>query len=226
MKKVIVSYKNIGETPLQALERVRLEEGIRVNVPMTYAGRLDPMAEGVLIILTGNECKKKAEYLGMDKVYEIEVLLGVKTDTQDVLGMINGLNLEKIETDIPKFVGRFDQSYPRYSSKVIAMKELPEEMPIKSVEIYSIEELGEREMLGVEIAGDSIEKILKVDGEFRQKEIIEEWKAFAVEFENASFKIIKLKVKCSSGTYMRTLAEKMGGLAYSIKRVSVGDYRI
>ncbi len=225
MKKVIVSNKNIGETPLQALERVRKEEGISAKVPMTYAGRLDPMAEGVLIILTGEECKKKTEYLVMDKVYEIEVLLGVKTDTQDVLGMINGLNLEKIETDVQKFVGKFDQSYPRYSSKVIAMKEVPEEMPIKQVEIYSIDELSEREMLGVEIAGDSIEKILNVDGEFRQEEIIEEWKAFAVEFENANFKIVRLRVKCSSGTYMRTLAEKMGGLAYSIKRVSVGEFK-
>ncbi len=230
MKKVIISIKNIGETPLECLERVRLEEKIGAKVPMTYAGRLDPMSEGVLIILVGDECKNKEKYLGMNKEYEIEVLFGVKTDTQDVLGIINGLNMEKAgEIDLQKYVGKFEQTYPRYSSKIIAMKEVPKEMPTKAVEIYSIEKLEERELSGIGIAEIAIGKIALVTGDFRQKEIIEEWKAFAEEFGKLDFKIWRLKVKCSSGTYMRTLAERMGkdagvgAIAYSIKRVRVGE---
>ena len=48
---VILVYKNIGETPLEAIERAREEENISTDVPITYAGRLDPMAEGLLLVL-------------------------------------------------------------------------------------------------------------------------------------------------------------------------------
>ncbi len=64
---VIITHKAAGETPLATLERTRIERGIAPNFPMTYAGRLDPLAEGVLILLVGDECKKKDQYLGLDK---------------------------------------------------------------------------------------------------------------------------------------------------------------
>ena len=88
-KKSIIVYKNLGETPLECLERVRSEQGIADDIPMTYAGRLDPMAEGLLIILIGEECKNKEKYLGLDKTYEFKILVGFSTDTYDLLGMIN-----------------------------------------------------------------------------------------------------------------------------------------
>ena len=62
MKEKYFVHKRWGETPLEALERLRAEEGIAADVPMTYAGRLDPAAEGLLIILTGEECKNKDAY--------------------------------------------------------------------------------------------------------------------------------------------------------------------
>lgn len=74
--KVKVIYKNIGETPLEALERFRADHVEYKNEPMTYAGRLDPMASGKLIILIGEECKNKDEYLKLDKEYEVDILLG------------------------------------------------------------------------------------------------------------------------------------------------------
>ena len=92
MEKRVIIYKKVGETPLEALENFRtkrLDEGHVEyrNIPMTYAGRLDPMAEGDLLILIGEECKKKDAYLGLDKEYEVEVLFGIETDTHDVLGI-------------------------------------------------------------------------------------------------------------------------------------------
>ena len=85
---ILYIYKNEGETPLQALDRTRLEHGIEDSVPMTYAGRLDPMAEGLLLILTGEDVHKKDEYNGLSKVYEFTILLGVATDTGDILGKV------------------------------------------------------------------------------------------------------------------------------------------
>jgi tRNA pseudouridine55 synthase len=237
MKKVIKAYKDIGETPLQALTRVRRDEKIPATTPMTYAGRLDPAAEGVLIILIGDECKKKDEYLSADKEYELEVFFGVETDTQDSLGLIKRINIENIqrvpgkknpEINYQKYVGKFNQEYPTYSSKMIALKEFPDEVPTKNVEIYSIKKLGEREVSGQEAGIHALEIVEKIDGDFRQHEIAEEWYAFGQEFLNFPFKVVTLHIECSSGTYMRSLAERIGkdagsgAFAYSIKRTKVG----
>ncbi len=236
MKKVIQANKNIGETPLQALERVRKEEKIDPKTPMTYAGRLDPAAEGVLLLLVGDECKKKEEYLGLDKEYEIEIMFGVETDTQDTLGLIKRININNIqevpgkkdpEINYEKYVGKFKQEYPTYSSKMIALKEFPDEVPTKDVEIYSIKKLGEKTISGQEAGLHALEIIEKVDGDFRQQDIAEEWYAFGQEFINFPFKVVTLAVKCSSGTYMRSLAERIGkdagngAFAYSIKRTAI-----
>jgi len=66
MKKVLTVYKNIGETPLECLERIRSERQELVKERLSYAGRLDPMAEGVMLILVGDENKEREKYLGLD----------------------------------------------------------------------------------------------------------------------------------------------------------------
>jgi tRNA U55 pseudouridine synthase TruB len=71
-------------------------------------------------------------------------------------------------------------------------------------------------------------RIRKVNGDFRQKEIIHIWKKELKTEE--TFFIASFKVKCSSGTYVRGIAqdlgEKMGlpALAYTIKRTKIGKY--
>lgn len=228
-----LTYKNLGETPLECLERTRLEYGKASTIPMTYAGRLDPMAEGLLIILVGEDCKDKDKYLRMDKEYELEVMFGVSTDSYDTLGLIDEVRKESFNAiNLDKYVGKFIQEYPRYSSKIIAMKEVPDEMPTKEVEIYAIEQIGSRAISGQKISDTVIENISKVNGEFRQKEIIEKWKEFGSKNQIVKFMMIKLKVSCSSGTYMRSLAHRIGkdigipSLAYSIKRTRINGYKI
>jgi tRNA pseudouridine(55) synthase len=63
-------------------------DDISVLPPMTYVGRLDPLAEGVLIILEGEEIAHKHLYQDLDKTYECEVVCGVATDSYDQLGCI------------------------------------------------------------------------------------------------------------------------------------------
>ncbi|MDB5238688.1 MAG: ine55, partial [Candidatus Parcubacteria bacterium] len=66
-------------------------------------------------------------------------------------------------------------------------------------------------------------KIAVVRGDFRQEEILKQWDIVLGGSEKI-FDALKLKVKCSSGTYMRSLADRMGkdagtgGFALSIKR--------
>lgn len=256
---VIVACKNVGETPLECLERVRSEliaQGRTdlAGVPMTYAGRLDPMAEGVLLLLVGEECKNKDAYTGLDKVYEVEIFFGVETDTYDVLGLIKGnpKPFSKIEEStlqeiLKKHVGKFEQKYPPYSSKTVDGKALhayaregvlpsDEDMPTKEVEIYSIVELNSEKISGEEIATQAIKKIsmLSAAADFRQNKIIEQWADFAKEHSDILYPLVRIRVACSSGTYMRSLAHEVGkdvaigrcgAIAFSIKRISVGDYQ-
>ncbi|MES2213631.1 MAG: hypothetical protein V4473_02220 [Patescibacteria group bacterium] len=87
-KGVHVLYKKLGETPLECIERFRNKNPELQGVSITYAGRLDPMAEGLLIVLSGDAVHEKEKYLGMSKTYFCEVLWGVETDTLDVLGLL------------------------------------------------------------------------------------------------------------------------------------------
>jgi len=85
MKKTINLYKPVGMTPLQAVEKLREKNTVYNGKKMSYAGRLDPMAEGVLLILVGDENKKMKQYMGFDKEYKAEILFGFSSDSNDVL---------------------------------------------------------------------------------------------------------------------------------------------
>jgi tRNA pseudouridine55 synthase len=245
----IIAHKNISETPLECLERVRVEQKIAPNVPMTYAGRLDPLASGKLLILVGDECKEKAKYLALDKEYTVEVLFGVKTDTGDAMGLIEHVDATKPDlSKMPswiKYIGKFDQEYPAYSSKTVISRsdlgkrqlhelaragELPDEMPTKSVEIFSIKEIGKGEISGQAIAAEAIKNVGKVRGDFRQEQIISGWKKFAEQYGAVHFLALTISVACSSGTYMRSLAERIGNeagtvtVANSIVRTKIGNF--
>lgn len=80
-------YKPVGLTPSQTISELKKAKPELLNTPLTYAGRLDPMAEGLLLLLDSSIIKNKDEFLQLDKVYEAEVLLGVSTDSFDLLGI-------------------------------------------------------------------------------------------------------------------------------------------
>lgn len=84
---VIPIYKPLGATPLQALDALRVERPELAHEPMTYAGRLDPMAEGLLVVLTGEDRHRAKEFQKLDKTYRATFVLGFGSDTGDVLGI-------------------------------------------------------------------------------------------------------------------------------------------
>ena len=283
---ILSLYKKRGETPLECLERFKTDNKEYKNEKMTYAGRLDPLAEGLLLVLVGEECKSKEKYLGLDKEYEVDVLFGFNTDTYDVLGLVipakagiqtDLLNLDSrfrgndtIKELLNSFIGRYSQKYPAYSSKYwnsARSEELDsDQIESKEVEIKNIELLEERTISKEDLHKYIKESINLVKGDFRQEEILEKWNnVFASEalkseyvelfkdglnegegvgvginFQqkiicdatNSAFAIISIRVNCTSGTYMRSLAnaigEKVGipALALNIKRMKVGDFKI
>ncbi len=242
-EKTITIYKNEGETPLECLERFRLEEPLYKDAVLSYAGRLDPMAEGAMLVLVDEENKNREKYLGLDKTYEVEILFGVKTDTGDILGLVQETKEIPTEKEVSEvlqgFVGLFTQKYPSYSSRTVEGKPLFQwaregkigeiEIPEKTSEIYSIELLEKRFMKSKEILVEIKKRIGKVKGDFRQEETVLSWERILGTVGSAKMPIIRIQVSCSSGTYMRTLSERIAeqldtvGLAWSINRLGYGS---
>lgn len=232
--------KKLGQTPLEAIQE------LNVAGPATYAGRLDPMAEGLLIILEGEECKKKDEYLGLDKEYEFELLLGFETDTGDLLGLVSEQKIytsvsdEQVQKVLREMLGRRKQNYPAYSSKPVSGKPLftwaregrldEIEIPSREVEIFSIDFLGRREVAAPELLQQISRRISLVSGDFRQREVLESWQKALGDKVEEKFTSISCKIHASSGTYIRSvgpeIAERLGskGCLFSLKRTRIGPY--
>jgi len=237
----ITINKKIGETPLDCIKRLKKENNSFKDIPMTYAGRLDPLAEGELIILGGEDVHRKDEFTKLDKCYEFSVLFGVSTDTGDLMGLIKNkvdgrvpeINGKDLKEKIQKMVGVWNMKYPVYSSKNVDGKplfqyardgKLPQNIPTKEVEIKSIEQ-GEIKTLSSNEVLKYMENVVsKVSGDFRQEEIIKKWNQ-TLNPED-SFQVVEIKTTVSSGAYMRALAERIGelfgvpALAYYIKRTA------
>ena len=85
--KVYNIYKKVGQTPLEALEVLRKKKKLSLSAKLSYAGRLDPMASGVLLILQGATQTQREKYLSLDKKYRAKILLGFGSDSFDLLGL-------------------------------------------------------------------------------------------------------------------------------------------
>ena len=198
MNNKYIVYKKLGETPLEALSRLRKSLNIGDEVPMTYAGRLDPLAEGILIILVGDECKQKEKYLGLEKIYTAEILFGIETDSHDLLGiptagdwsalpMNEDLLNEKVEKYLNENLGKKIQKYPAYSSKTVGGMQMHEharagnevEVPTHEVELLSYKNLGV-EYKNIDEVLQRVENVVGfVTGDFRQEEVHAAWRTLA-----------------------------------------------
>jgi tRNA pseudouridine(55) synthase len=243
MLEKLVIYKQIGETPLEALERVRLEQGISADVPMTYAGRLDPLVEGLMIVLVGEACKTKDQYTKLGKTYEFEILSGFSTDTYDLLGLVTATNTEsrikvaEVEEYLKQQTKTIVQKYPPYSSKTVDGKQLHQHAregntPVveHEVSLFDFTSLEERTLSGKEVLETIQERVELVHGDFRQQEIIQKWTEVLDPSKEISFQITKWRVAVSGGFYIRQLVHDIGQqfamptVTFHIKRTQIGSF--
>lgn len=254
MKRFVVLDKKVGETPLMALEAWKSEHPEYESLPAAYAGRLDPMASGKLLVLLGDECKRQARYHGLDKEYEVEVLVDLGSDTGDALGLVEASRTdtrvsEQLLAQILKQErGAHVRPYPAYSSKTVNGVPLFEyalrgtldtiEIPMHEERIHAIRLRGiertDTEGLRARIKAflgrvpktDEPSKALGAD--FRIDAVRASWDRALSASRN--YVILKLSVTCASGTYMRSLAGRIGealstnALALSIHRTKIGKY--
>ena len=173
-----------------------------------HLGTLDPNATGVLPLLIGNATKISKYLINHDKEYEAVLKLGEKRDTADIEGSI-------IET------------------KVVLKEELKKENVEKVLKSF----IGKQEQI------PPIYSAIKVKGrklyDYARKKIEVDIKSRQVEIYSIKLKHINLKeneitfyVKCSKGTYIRSLCEDIAsklqtvGFMKELNRISVGDFKL
>lgn len=202
--------KPIGPTSHDVVDMVRRATGIRT---VGHAGTLDPFASGLLIVGVGREATRQLDqFKNLPKTYIATIRLGARSDTDDRTGQIEEsriknleLSSEKIEKLIQSFIGEVEQTPPMYSAK-----------KIKGQKLYEIARQGrtvERKPANVTI--HSIELLDISDTE---------------KLKNCP--TIKLKINCSSGTYIRALARDIGeelqcgAYCEELTRTAIGPYTL
>ena len=170
-----------------------------------HTGTLDPNATGILPILIGKGTKFSKYLINHDKIYEVELEFGKKTDTADVEGKIleeRHVDLDYISKNIKKvlnmFIGEQEQIPPMYSA-----------IKINGKKLYEYARSGQK----IEIKPRKIE-------------------IYNIELIKQNKNIIRFIVSCSKGTYIRSLcediAEKLNTVGYmkNLKRLQVGNFNV
>jgi tRNA pseudouridine55 synthase len=194
MDGVLIIDKPAGMTSHDVVARVRKLTGHR---RVGHTGTLDPFATGVLVILIGRATRLAQFLSGAEKEYEAVVRLGFATDTGDLTGVAieaahakaqrpRSFRKDEIEVAINSLRGELKQTPPMYSAKKIAGQKL-----------YELARRGEQ----VERRPVSV-----VVSEF---EAVERTGTLLAETSDGNLDL-GVRVVCSAGTYIRTLAEDLG----------------
>ncbi len=228
---MIIEYdKKVGESMQQVINRFKKEYNLDSKEKVAFAGRLDPIAFGKIKLLTGEDIKDKDTLCEQDKIYSYSILESFQTDTYDVLGLILKNNVEYKNNIIITPID-FLQPYPIFSSKTVnidgKMMRLWDaaknnkldfiEIPTKQIKIYYNKLISTENVIGTRLLEMIRERINKVEGDFRQKETVELWDK-NIDREKL-YLINYYETKISSGGYVRSIANNMGGVAFDICRV-------
>ncbi|MBA2620880.1 MAG: tRNA pseudouridine(55) synthase TruB [Acidobacteria bacterium] len=203
MDGILIIDKPAGITSHDVVARCRR---ILRTKRIGHTGTLDPFATGVMVILVGR-ATRLARFLERDaKEYEAVVRLGFETDTGDKTGELRITNYElrsvtdeEIEIVLKDFRGEIRQTPPMFSAKKIAGKKLYE-LARQGIEI-------EREAIKINVY--ELER-LNSTSDFKPE--------IGSRKPETAFSDFKLRVSCSAGTYIRTLAEDIG------KRLETGAH--
>ena len=202
---MVLVDKPAGITSFGVVARVRrrLSEQLGKKSKVGHTGTLDPFATGLMVIVTGKECRNAMNYAKLDKEYLATIRLGQTSSTGDPEGVITDISTnvptaEAIEVALDRFRGNIMQRPPAFSAIKIngrraydlARKGETVEMPEREVTVYSLELL------------------------------------------DYTYPEFQIRTHVSSGTYIRSLAEDIGATlgtgAYctELRRTKVGEWDV
>tara|TARA_E500000178_G_C16999601_1_gene745011 strand:+ start:865 stop:1554 length:690 start_codon:yes stop_codon:yes gene_type:complete len=205
--KTLLIDKPLNWTSFDAVKYIRrsLTSKFKIKkIKVGHAGTLDPLASGLLIICIGKQTKKISEYQNLPKSYTGRFKLGESTPSYDR------------ETEVNK---SFSYSH------------------INESDLHNLA----KKFIGKKMQKPPVYSAIKKDGkrmyEYARKNIkieIQERKIEIYEFEitNFSSPYVEFIIKCSKGTYVRSIANDFGqrlnsgSFLYELRRTGIGDFSI
>jgi tRNA pseudouridine55 synthase len=175
----LVADKPPGWTSYDVVEFLKKKFGVR---KVGHGGTLDPIATGILVIGIGRATRQLGTFIASDKTYRITLLLGVRTDTQDITGkvlrreVVPELSQSTFEKHLEEFRGEIVQILPKYSA-----------VKYKGKPYYYYTRKG------VEIP-------------------VKTRRVFIRDIRVLSYDLprVQVEVSCATGAYMRTLCDSLG----------------
>jgi tRNA pseudouridine55 synthase len=161
-----------------------------------HAGTLDPFATGLLLLLSGAATRLQPRFVGLDKRYLAAVDLSARTSTGDPEG-------EVVDVHVPPSVAELEERLAEFRGTV--------ELPIPAASAVKI---------GGERAYRLHRRGVAVEMPVRRMQVHE------LALEEYADGIARLEVLVSSGTYVRAIAEALGGHCRSLRRMEIGPFSI
>ena len=205
---VLLIDKPSGITSFGVVARVRrkLSQQLGKKAKVGHTGTLDPFATGLMIIVTGKECRNAGSYSKLDKVYEATFRLGQTSSTGDPEGELTTISgdqppLDEVYKALNGFVGEIQQTPPIYSA--------------------------------IKINGKRAYKLAREGGTAETIEMpVRTVTVFSLQLVDYIYPDVMIRVHVSSGTYIRTLAEDVGKVlrtgAYcsQLRRTKIADFSV
>jgi tRNA pseudouridine55 synthase len=168
----------------------------RLGTKMGHAGTLDPFATGLLVLLSGRSTKLAGSFVGLDKRYLTDVDLTARTSTGDPEGVVQA---------------RHDAPEPEELEQRLAALRGEIELPIPAAS-------------AVKIGGERAYKLhrrgVEVEMPLRRSRVD------ALDVIAYRDGVATLDLRVSSGTYVRAIAEALGGHCVSLRRLEVGPFSV
>jgi len=169
-----------------------------------HAGTLDPRATGLLILCTGKMTKSIDSFQGMPKVYEGEFMLGKRTKTMDTESEpFEEKPIDHITSEI------IVNATKKFTGKIQQIPPMYSAVNHQGSKLYQLAKKGEH-----------------VERKPREIEITE----FSITEINMP--LVKFRIACSKGTYIRVIAEDFGfelgcgAYLYSLRRTAIGEFNV
>lgn len=203
-------YKEKGWTSFDVVASLR---SVFKTKKIGHAGTLDPLAEGVLIVLTDKDTKKQSEFMGLEKEYLAEVVLGATSPTYDMEGELSfsgavELTKEQIEEALKKYIGTYEQRVPAFSATKVDGERLYKKARDGEIDI---DELPLKEVTVSNIKLSSL---------------------ITRNIQGHNLPVVLIEITCGKGFYVRSLANDLGedlgtgAVLTRLVRTRVGDYKV
>ena len=195
------------DKPLEwtSFDVIRKLRGLVKTKKVGHAGTLDPLATGLLIVCTGKFTKRINEYMAQEKEYTGTITLGAATPTYDL----------ESEPVTVSDCGSVTQSRIEQVIKAQFLGEIRQVPPIHSA---------------IKINGKRVYELARKGKDVR----LEPRRVLIFAFEITEFRLpeVSFRVVCSTGTYIRSLANDLGaalgcgGYLSGLRRTRIGEFRV